>query len=54
MKKKIWFMEGLSSQRDIILGVKSFAEKENQDIEIFSSHRNERKEILSVSDFSMI
>lgn len=47
-------MEGLSSQRDIILGVKSFAEKENQDIEIFSSHRNERKEILSVSDFSMI
>ncbi len=54
MKKKIWFMEGLSSQRDIILGVKSFAEKENQDIKIFSSHRNERKEILSVSDFSMI
>lgn len=54
MKKKIWFMEGLSSQRDIILGVKSFAEKENHDIEIFSSHRNERKEILSVSDFSMI
>ncbi|WP_227629160.1 hypothetical protein, partial [Klebsiella pneumoniae] len=31
MKKKIWFMEGLSSQRDIVLGVKSFAEKENQD-----------------------
>ncbi|HGY0190619.1 TPA: hypothetical protein ACNTZS_004989, partial [Klebsiella pneumoniae] len=26
MKKKIWFMEGLSSQRDIVLGVKSFAE----------------------------
>jgi hypothetical protein len=54
MKKKIWFMEGLSSQRDIILGVKSFAEKENQNIVVFSSHRNERNEILSVSDFSMI
>ncbi|EOU7085478.1 hypothetical protein ACN4CK_24985, partial [Enterobacter cloacae complex sp.6730051] len=25
MNKKIWFMEGLSSQRDIIQGVKSFA-----------------------------
>ncbi|HHX0506629.1 TPA: hypothetical protein ACU06H_005342, partial [Enterobacter hormaechei] len=27
MNKKIWFMEGLSSQRDIIQGVKSFAKK---------------------------
>ncbi|EOV6851997.1 hypothetical protein ACOQ3F_005165, partial [Escherichia coli] len=27
MNKKIWFMEGLSSQRDIIQGVKSFAQK---------------------------
>ncbi|HCC2748917.1 ATP-grasp domain-containing protein [Klebsiella pneumoniae] len=54
MKKKIWFMEGLSSQRDIILGVKSFAEKNKQDIEVFSSHRKERNEILSVSDASFI
>ncbi|EPD7249559.1 ATP-grasp domain-containing protein, partial [Escherichia coli] len=45
MTKKIWFMEGLSSQRDIVLGVKSFAEKENQNIVFFSSHRNERNEI---------
>ncbi|HHC2495771.1 TPA: carbamoyl-phosphate synthase large chain, partial [Klebsiella pneumoniae] len=54
MTKKIWFMEGLSSQRDIVLGVKSFAEKENQNIVVFSSHRNDRNEILSVSDFSML
>lgn len=54
MKKKIWFMEGLSSQRDIILGVKDFAEKNKIDIEVLSSHRNERNEILSVSDYSLI
>jgi hypothetical protein len=49
MKKKIWFMEGLSSQRDIILGVKSLQKKKNR-YSGFSSHRNERNEILSVSD----
>jgi len=54
MKKKIWFMEGLSSQRDIILAVKSFAEKNKTDIQVISSHRNERNEILSVSDLSLI
>ncbi|MBL2359200.1 carbamoyl-phosphate synthase large chain, partial [Klebsiella pneumoniae] len=54
MKNKIWFMEGLSSQRDIILGVKSFADKHNKDILVLSSHRNERNEILSVSDLSLI
>jgi hypothetical protein len=54
MKKKIWFMEGLSSQRDIILGVKSFADKHDKDILVLSSHRNERNEILSVSDSALI
>nr|QTX15009.1 Carbamoylphosphate synthase large subunit [Klebsiella pneumoniae] len=54
-KRKIWFMEGLSSQRDIVLGVKSFAEKENQDIEIFffSSQREER-DLVCFRFFSMI
>lgn len=47
-------MEGLSSQRDIILGVKSFADKHNKDILVLSSHRNERNEILSVSDSALI
>ncbi|MDF7721031.1 carbamoyl-phosphate synthase large chain, partial [Enterobacter hormaechei subsp. xiangfangensis] len=50
MNKKIWFMEGLSSQRDIIQGVKSFAKKNNFAITVFASHRNERNEILSVAD----
>ncbi|MEH3491554.1 carbamoyl-phosphate synthase large chain, partial [Enterobacter cloacae] len=49
MNKKIWFMEGLSSQRDIIQGVKSFAQKNNFAITVFASHRNERNEILSVA-----
>lgn len=54
MNRKIWFMEGLSSQRDIIQGVKSFAQKNNFGITIFASHRNERNEILSVADYSLI
>ncbi|WP_096292173.1 ATP-grasp domain-containing protein [Escherichia coli] len=53
MNKKIWFMEGLSSQRDIIQGVKSFAQKNNFAITVFASHRNERHEILSVADYSL-
>ncbi|WP_096216285.1 ATP-grasp domain-containing protein [Escherichia coli] len=53
MNKKIWFMEGLSSQRDIIQGVKSFAQKNNFAITVFASHRNERNEILSVADYSL-
>ncbi|MEM8220988.1 hypothetical protein Q4R35_17385, partial [Morganella morganii] len=53
MNKKIWFMEGLSSQRDIIQGVKSFAKKNNFAITVFASHRNERNEILSVADYSL-
>ncbi|EOK2881052.1 carbamoyl-phosphate synthase large chain, partial [Escherichia coli] len=36
MNKKIWFMEGLSSQRDIIQGVKSFAQKNNFAITVFA------------------
>lgn len=46
-------MEGLSSQRDIIQGVKSFAKKNNFAITVFASHRNERNEILSVADYSL-
>lgn len=54
MKKNIWLMEGLSSQRDIILGIKSFSKKNQTDIAIFASHRHERNEILSVADRALI
>lgn len=53
MKRKIWLMEGLSSQRDIIQGVKLFAQKMGFAITVFASHRNERNEILSVADYSL-
>lgn len=47
-------MEGLSSQRDIIQGINSFAKTNNFCITLFASHRNERNEILSVADYSLI
>ena len=46
-------MEGLSSQRDIIHGINSFAQKYNFSISVFASHRNARNEILSVADYSL-
>ncbi len=54
MNRKIWLMEGLSSQRDIIQGIKSFAQKNKFGISVYASHRNERNEILSVADHSLI
>lgn len=53
MNNKIWLMEGLSSQRDIIQGIKSFAVKMQTDLTVYASHRNKRNEILSVADFSL-
>ena len=54
MKKNIWLMEGLSSQRDIILGITSFSKKNQTETVVFASHRNERNEILSVADRALI
>lgn len=54
MNRKIWFMQGLSSQRDILHGVKLFAQKNKFGITTFASHSNERNEILSVADYSLI
>jgi len=54
MNRKIWLMEGLSSQKDIIEGVKAFAHKQKFCITVFASHRHERNEILSVADCSLI
>lgn len=53
MNRNIWLMEGLSSQRDIIRGIKSFALKNKFEITVFASHRKERNEILSVADYSL-
>ncbi|KHN49735.1 ATP-grasp domain-containing protein [Pectobacterium fontis] len=50
MTHRIWLMEGLSSQRDMILAIKSFAEIRRADVTIFASHRHERNEILSLAD----
>ncbi len=54
MKNKIWLMEGLSSQRDLIQGIKYFALKMQAELTIYASHRYERNEILSTADFSFI
>ncbi len=54
MKSKIWFMEGLSSQKDIIQGIKAFTQNHKINITIFASHRHERNEILSVADYSFL
>ena len=54
MKNKIWFMEGLSSQRDIIQSVNDFSKTCDRPITIYASHRNERNEILSLAHFSLI
>ncbi len=47
-------MEGLSSQRDIIQGMKSFAKFNNINITVYASHRHERNELLAVADYALI
>lgn len=54
MDSKIWFMEGLSSQRDIIEGVREFSRHQQQEITIFASHRHARNEILSHADYALL
>lgn len=53
MEYKVWLMEGLSSQRDIIQGIKNFAHKNKKTITVFASHRDPRNEILSCADHSL-
>jgi len=50
----IWLMEGLSSQRDIILGIKDFIKNTNKAVTIIASHRHHRNEILSLADIALI
>lgn len=54
MNSKIWFMEGLSSQRDLIQGAREFAQQQLKNITIFASHRHARNEILSQADYARL
>lgn len=53
MTNKIWLMEGLSSQRDLIQGIRAFANLKQTDVTVIASHRNERHEILSQADIAL-
>ncbi|SLM64196.1 MULTISPECIES: ATP-grasp domain-containing protein [Dickeya] len=54
MGQTIWLMEGLSSQRDIILGIKDFFKNTNKAVTVIASHRHHRNEILSLADIALI
>lgn len=54
MLKSIWFMEGLSSQRDIIIAVKEVRDTQSLSFNIIASHRGSRPEITSVADISFV
>lgn len=47
----IWFLEGQSSQRDIILGARDALPSE---VKIFASHRQDRPEITNIADVAFI
>lgn len=50
----IWFMEGVSSQKDMLALVKMARTECDKDFRIIASHRNERPEILSEADISYL
>jgi len=54
MLNSIWFMEGLSSQRDIILAVKEARDLIQAQFKIIASHRGNRPEITSVADIALV
>lgn len=54
MTNTIWLMEGLSSQRDLIQGIRAFANLKQTDVTVIASHRNDRHEILSQADIALI
>ncbi|ALX92431.1 carbamoyl-phosphate synthase large chain [Serratia fonticola] len=53
MTLKMWLMEGLSSQRDIIQGIVSLVKAKQTAVTVVASHRNERNEILSQADIAL-
>ncbi|NIF23062.1 ATP-grasp domain-containing protein [Candidatus Pantoea multigeneris] len=54
MRHNIWFMEGLSSQRDIIHHIKNDLNVQQRNITVYASHRYQRNEILSLADAAFI
>ncbi|WP_241576349.1 ATP-grasp domain-containing protein [Rosenbergiella collisarenosi] len=50
----IWFMEGVSSQKDMLTLVKKARAEYGKNFRIIASHRNERPEILSEADIAYI
>lgn len=52
MKKKIWFMGGLNSQKDIITAANDV--KPLLDLQVFASHPHPRYEILQHADVALI
>lgn len=54
MGSAIWFMEGLSCQKDILSAVKKVRVSAGFDFTLIASHRKFRSEILNEADFSYI
>ncbi|MBW7983095.1 ATP-grasp domain-containing protein [Enterobacillus tribolii] len=54
MNKRIWFTEGLSSQKDVISCVKHLAHAYPGALTVFASHRYPRNEILSAADHACL
>ncbi|CUB06663.1 ATP-grasp domain-containing protein [Marinomonas fungiae] len=52
--KSIWFMEGLSSQRDIIVATIEARQLLGLSFRVIASHRSNRPEITSVADISLV
>lgn len=50
----IWFMEGVSSQKDMLALVKMARTEFDKDFSIIASHRSERPEILSEADIAYL
>ena len=50
----IWFMEGVSSQKDMLVLVKMARTECGKDFRIIASHRHERPEILSEADIAYL
>lgn len=50
----VWFMEGVSSQKDMLEQVKQARAEGGYDFQLLASHRTERPEILAEADISYI
>lgn len=53
-QKSVWFMEGVSSQRDILTAVKKARAQGGYDFQVIASHRSNRPEILAEADHAYL